>query len=145
MKNKIYNSLKKGYKINVGQDIADRVRTFVFNEGWDKFDNEAVENILESVMKNYFIITNLQENEYIQEDIEELKQLIIEKIHIAFEKFSTQEATPSQIYYYVSLCNELDEECQQIKVNKEIHTEISRLIKLKEEKEAKEQQALEEH
>jgi len=130
---KIYNDMKKGYKINVGQDIGDRVRSLTFNNGWDDFDTDVVNDILDSVKKNYFILKTIQENDYSSNDIKALNELLTNKIYDSYEKFKNQEATPKQIYYYIHLCDAVGEETEQITNNMKIAKEIARLKRTKNE------------
>lgn len=135
MSNVIYNNLKKGYKINVGQEIGDRVRSFTFTDGWKQWDAEAIDNILDNVMNNFFILQELELNEYSQQDYDELKELLKGKIVTAFNKFANQNATPAQIYYYFELCTEVGETPEQLYDNQSVGSEIQRLKELAEQQE----------
>lgn len=137
-KNGIYECLSRKIKIEIGKEVNQLCREYVFKNGWDNvYDEDVIESLVNTLSKNgrYSIYTSAVFRGIKDEDsINEFKEFLHNKIVEAFKKFGTQNATPRQIYYYIQLCEEVGERHRVLTINKEIHTEIDRLLELRDKK-----------
>lgn len=127
-----YNDLKKGYKINIVTDINDKCRTYLIGNNWDDSE-EMVEHILAKMTFNHYV--EILYDNSTDEEIEEIKELLREKIIAGLRGFKNQDPTANQIYRYVEACYKLGEKPRRIMRNSEIWQETGKLEALIEHKE----------
>lgn len=123
----IYDSLKKGHKINIGKDINDNCRKCLINNDWD--DSEVVvEAILSKIMNTNRYIHTLSEIST-KEELKELKELLRDKIVESLYAFKYQKPTARQVYRYIDACSKVGEKYKKLMTNGEIWQETTRLEK----------------
>lgn len=130
-KSRLYEDMKKGWKVNIGKDINEMVRTHVFDLGWSYTDLHT-DKMYRRILDNFFVkkvIASTTEND----QIEELKDFLRQKIIDSFEKFATQKPTAKQVYYYTQLCADLGEKVVIYETYRPLHDEIKRLLAIQKE------------
>lgn len=126
-----YDELKKGHKVSISTDVNTLIRGQVFASGWDVTE-EDIEEIIDKVFSRNYFLSSLEEV-MTSEEKEEMKDVMRDKANMFLYSFKHQEPTMRQIYYYCSLCSQVEEDFYPIYKNEEMVLKIRELLeKIKE-------------
>lgn len=130
---KYYKQINHKQKIGIGRAINSSVRDHVFENGWQDDIATVITSVGAKIQEKHRFISCLfaEAGEESEEEKRKLKKVMAERIIKATDSFAEQQATPKQIYFYIYLCGEVNEEHKELHTNKEVHIEIDRLLKLK--------------